>query len=470
MSALELTRAERRQPCASCKQPILEGARKCKHCKQWQPDRARAPRSAVIMAIALTSVFSVIVTTRESPVGEAPPLTTLPGDGASSAEPSPAAVGPEPPPAPAPAPPPPPTEKRTWKAREIKMGDVHPLDLAFSKDGKSLYVSADDATIREYQIETGEMVHKASVPAKGDRIELLFDRYIAVLRRDERASRVPVLDTTRWDYDPVLLEVGAGPGDIRELEDGTVVVATTASQRVSRFLLPSGRQLGDIKLPQSTGQLFYVKSDGHAALAALGGMTHAGRPAGAWVDLFDPAESPFGATRRSVAVGRDPRSGSVTADGSAIFFPDFASNTATLMPVSGSSENMRTTDVGQGPIAGFVMAGDQFGVTLNATARTASVVELGPTTPNKQMRVSTLMLSGEPRMGRLSRDGSTLFVSLGGLEEPPRAEGVAIIAGDPPEIVDTLPTGKGAISVAAANDLSRAAVANYFAKSITVLE
>ena len=70
----------------------------------------------------------------------------------------------------------------------------------------------------------------------------------------------------------------------------------------------------------------------------------------------------------------------------------------------------------------------------------------------------------------MSADGTTLFVSLGGNEEPPREEGVAIIAGDPPEVVATLPTGKGAISVAVAKDLSRAAVANYFAKSITILE
>lgn len=421
------------------------------------------------MSIALTSVLSVIVTSRESPVEEAPPLTALPGDSISTSEPSPAAVGPDAPPTAQPEPPPPPSPKRTWKTREIKMGDVHPLDLAFSKDGESVYVSADDATVREYRVGTGEIVHKASVQAKGDRVELLFDRYLAVLRLDPRATRIPVLDVQRWDHDPVLLQVGAGPGDIREMGDGTVVVATTAGHRVSRFVLPSGRRTTDIKLPQSTGQLFLVKSDGSPMLAALGGMTHSGRPAGAWIDLFDPAETPFGATRRSIAVGRDPRPGAVTSAGDAIFFPDYASNTAAIFPVSGQSA-MRTAEVGQGPIAGFVMAGDRYGVTLNATARTASVVDLFSESSTDRLRVTTLMLSGEPRMGRLSKDGTTLFVTLGGRDEPPREEGVVIISGDPPEIVTTLPTGKGAISVAVAKDLSRAAVANYFAKSITLLE
>ncbi|NUP09269.1 MAG: hypothetical protein HOW73_24725 [Polyangiaceae bacterium] len=468
-TALRASGDERRVPCASCKKPIIAGARKCRHCKAWQPEGPKAPRAAIIMTITLTSVLSVIVTSRESIVEKAPPLTTLPGDPVSSTEPSPAAVGPDLPPPPPPKAPPPPAEKRKWKAREIKMGDVHPLDLALSKDGERIFVSADDATIREYRAATGEIVHKASVPAKGDRIELLFDRYIAVLRKDDRVTRVPVVDVERWDYDPIPLDVGAGPGDIREMSDKSVVVATTAGHRVSRFKLPSGKRVADIKLPQTTGQLFLVNSAGRPTLAALGAMTHSGRPAGAWIDLFDPAETPFGATRRSIAVGRDPRPGGVTSEGDVIFFPDFATNTASILPVSSPSD-IRSAEVGQGPIAGFVMAGDRYGVTLDATARTASVVDLAPTSGSERIRVTTLMLSAEPRMGRLSSDGTTLFVALGGGEEPPRDEGVAIIAGDPPEIVGTFPTGKGAISVAVAKDLSRAAVANYFAKSITVLE
>ncbi|MFO0549529.1 MAG: hypothetical protein U0271_14145 [Polyangiaceae bacterium] len=468
MSAAAREQAPRRVACASCRQPILEGARKCKHCKAWQPERARAPRAAILMIITLTSVFSVIVTSKPSAVGKAPPLTTLAGDVTSSAEPSPLAVGPEPART-TPKPPPVPAPIRTWKRREIVLGDIHPLDVAFSPSGESFYVTGDDATVREYLVESGDMVHKSSLPVKGDRLVPLFDRYLAVLRLDPKVSRVPVLDVTRWDYDPLQLEVGSGPADVVEMPDGTVVIGSTMGHRVSRFGLPSGNLVSDITLPHSTGQLFLVRSEGRPYLAALGAMTHSGRPAGAWLDLFDPEEDPFGATRRSVSVGRDPRPGGLIGDGSRIFFPDFATNSVTVIDL-GDHATTQSVDVGQGPIAGFIMAGDRYGVTLNGSARTASVVDLTSAAPGSRLTVSTLMLAGEPRAGRMSQDHTALFVPLGGREEPPRGQGVAIIAGDPPSVVATLPTGEGAMSVAVSKDGARAAVANYFAKSITILE
>ncbi len=454
-----------RIPCASCKQPILEGARKCKHCKAWQPERAKAPRAAILVAAAVTSALSVIVTSQKSSVGVAPPLTPLAGD--TTGEPSPGSVGPEPAPTAEPAAPPP-APDRDWKTREISIGDAHPLDLTFSRDGSSLYVSADDASLREYKVDSGEAVHKASVPAKGDRIVLLHGRYLAVVRPDPRVARVPVLDVTRWDHDPVLLEVGPGPADVIEMPDGTVVVTTTNAHRVSRFSLPSGKLASDIRLAQSTGQIFLVRSGGRPHLAALGALTHAGRPAGAWLDLFDPSEAPFGATRRSVAVGRDPRAGSVTSEGGRIFFPDFASNEALFVDLRNQTA-IKRTDVGQGPIAGFVMGGDKYGITLNAGSGNATVVELSDERA-PSFKTTTLSLAGEPRDGVLSPDRTTLFVALGGNEAPPKGQGVAIVAGDPPDVVATLPTGSGAISVAVAPNGARAAVANYHSKTITILE
>jgi DNA-binding beta-propeller fold protein YncE len=407
-------------------------------------------------------VLAVLLTSQESPVGEAPPLTPVPG---ASTRVVSAAVLPEPA-----RPVVPPAPKRDWKAREIPLGDVHPLDLVFSKDGKSLYVSADDATVREYLVATGELVHKASVPAKGDRLELLGGRYLAVLRRDPRVSRIPVADVTQWDRDPMLLDVGAGPGDVLELPDGSIVTASTEGHRISRFGLPSGQLLADLSLPQSTGQLFLVRAEGRTQLAALGGMTHAGRPAGGWIDLFDPEEKPFGATRRSVAVGRDPRGGAVSSDGSTMLLPDRVSNAVTVLRIGGMTES-RTVEVGQEPIAAFVLAGDRWGLTLSGVSRTASVMRLDvAASTNEPFPVTTLLLPGAPRDGVPSPDRSVVFVSLGGLESPPRGRGVAVIGGDPPEVVASLPTGEGASSLVASGDGKRAAIANYFSKSITVIE
>lgn len=464
-----------RAACPSCGSLVLEGAKKCRGCKRWLvatstpeagPREPRLPRSALIVATTVASVMLVLVSSRESPVGEAPPLTNIhPGDAASAKAPPPAAMGgsdteaePEPPPPPAAG------EGRWRVAKQIRVGDVHPLDVAFTTKGDGVYVSGDDATLREYRLKSGDLVHQASVPAMGDRIEVLFDRFIAVLRSED-AARIPILDTAAWDRDPVLLEVGRTPGDIVALPDGkTVVAATTDAKRVTRFELPGGARIADITLPHATGQLFLVRAEGRPYLAAMGALKHGERPAGAWIDLFDPTELPFGATRRSISVGRDPKGGAVSADGRAIFFPDRAGNTATLLSVAAVTESKQVA-VGQTPEAGFLVDGDRYGVTINSAARTASVVDLSTMTAH-----ASLMLDGVPRTGVTSLDRSTLFVVLGGTENPPRGSGVAVIGGDPPKVVASLPTGQGATAVAVSRDATRAAVANYWDKSITILE
>ncbi|WP_437315714.1 hypothetical protein [Sorangium sp. So ce385] len=468
--------SERRVPCPSCGARIVEGARKCRACKAWLGERHRGSaaslsgreprlaRAAVSVASGVAAVIIATITSLKSPVGEAPPLTALEPEADASVSapddaPNPAAFGPDPVP-----PPPPPEPKGRWRARDFRIGDVHPLDVVFNPSGTSVYVSADDASLREYTLESGELIHKASVPAQGDHIRLLFDRYVAVLRHED-AARIPVMDTTAWDRDPVLLDVGRTPGDIVALPDGrTVVAATTDTKRVTKFELPTGVRLANITLPHATGQLFLVQAEGRPYIAALGALTHAGRPAGAWIDLFDPSESPFGATRRSIAVGREPREGDITLDGGAVFFPDRLSNTAILLSVAGVTET-RKAPVGVGPTAGFLLHEDRYGITLNADARTASVIDLSTMTVK-----STLPLSGVPRTGVTSPDRKTLFVALGGAQWPPAGSGVAVIAGDPPRVVASLPTGKGACAVAVSKDGARAVVASYWDRSITVLE
>lgn len=458
---------ERRVPCTGCGKPILEGARKCRHCKAWQVSKGniRLRRAAIIVASAVATVFSVIVTSRESPVGEAPPLSPMPGDStasAGSAEPSPASVGesarssrkPEAAP---------PSAGRVWKATELKLGDIHPLDLAFAANGESLFVSGDDATLREYKMPGGEMIHKASTPAQGDRIRLLFGRYVALIRQSPEVTMIPVMDTTKWDRDPIPLGVGAGPGDVVELPDGSVVTSTTHGRRVSRFGLPSGRLLGDITLPQATGQLFLVRAEGRPYVAALGALTQWGRPSGAWVDLFDPTETPFGATRRSIAVGRDPRRGAVTLDGASVFFPDHVSNAVQILDV-GRQTKVREVRVGQDPEAAFLVRGDKWGVTIDSGSRTATIVDMAT------FQTQTLPLPGVPRAGVTSPDRTTLFIALGGSEWPPRGKGVVIVGDDPPRVLAHLPTAEGAHALAVSADGRRAAIANFAGKSITLIE
>lgn len=456
---------EVRVPCASCGAAILAGAKKCKACRQWQPAAlARRPfpypRAAIIVSSAVATVMAVLVTSRSSQVGEAPPLTAIAPEPAGT-EPSPGAFGPDPAP-PKPAAPP---LKTSWSARELMVGDIHPLDVAFAPSGGSVFVSGDDATLREYKLSTGEVLHQASVPAKGDQIRLLFDRYVAVIRNHSFVGRVPIMDTTRWDRDPVLLPVGRGPVDVLELPDGeSVATATSDGRRIGRFGLPSGRLLSDITLPQSTRQLHLVRAEGRPTLAALGVLTYAGRPAGAWLDLFDPTEAPFGASRRSIPVGRDPGAGAVLGDGAALLIPDRASSELLLASIAHETET-RALALGQPADAVFVMAGDRYAVTLNPSTKSVSVVALPALTLE-----STLQLEGAPRSGRLSPDGRTLFVALGGPGGVPQGKGVAILTGEPPAIVAQLDTGAGASRIAVSKDGTKAVVTNYTAKSLTILE
>jgi DNA-binding beta-propeller fold protein YncE len=465
---------EKRVPCPKCKALIIEGARKCRGCKAWLDGRdkpARVSRAALIVTTAVSTVMAVLISSRESPVGEAPPLTKLGAESSSAAgqAPSPGSIGPEIEAEPEPLPPDP---NRPWHARELRIGEVHPLDIAWSPNGQSVYVSADDATLREYRIKNGDLVHQASVPAQGDQIRLLFGRWIAVLRHQD-AARIPVMDTTHWDRDPILLDVGQSPGDIIEMPDGrTVVAASTEGKRVSRFDLVTGTRLADITLPHATGQLFLVRAEKRPYVAAMGALKHAGQPAGAWIDLFDPSEGPFGATRRSIAVGREPRFGAVTSDGGGLFFPDRVSNTAIFLHVDSTTES-RQVPVDSSPEAAFLLDDDRYGVTINSGARTATLISLPHAGAAKASRMevkSTLMLGGVPCHGETSPDRRTLFVSLGGTEKPPKGSGVDIIAGDPPKVMGSLPTAKGACAVAVSRDGARAAVASWFGKSITILE
>lgn len=463
---------EQRLPCRACGALVVEGAKKCRACKTWlvapaaPPSRPApqpaVPRVAIVLGSALATLLVVLLTGRQSKVGEAPPLTNLgPDSSAAPAAPGPAAIGPDP------APKKPqlsPDPDRPWRVRQIKIGDVRPLDIVWNPSGASVYVSCDDATLREYKLSSGDLIHQASVPAQGDTLRLLFKRYVAVLRHED-AGRIPVMDTTSWDKDPILLDVGRSPGDLVELPDGrTVVTATTDSKRIARFDLPSGARLADITLPHATGQVFLVQAEGRPYVAALGALTHAGRYAGSWIDLFDPSEAPFGATRRSIPLGRELGEGDVSADGTLLFFPDKASGKATLLRVASTTTASEIT-VGASPIAGFIFGADRYGITLNAASKTASVIDLAA------MEVTdTLMLDGVPRAGALAPDRRMLFVSMGGDTYPPAGANVMVIAGDPPRVVTSLATGRGATSVAVSPDGTRAAVACWADKSLTILE
>lgn len=467
-----------RVPCPACGAMIIAGARKCRACRSWLVDPPKGRilpkgyRGLTLIVAAVLAVGAVLVSQRKSPVGEAPPLTPLTeGSAVVSAQVAPQPVGEaldasgatRPQISSATGQPVGDAGPGRWRARSIEL-DVHPLDVVFHPSGQSIYVSGNDATLWEYDLKRGKVLHMATMPAQGDRLRLLNDRYLAIVRHLD-AGHIPVLDTNHWERDPRLLYVGANPADIIALPDGkTAVTASSRGKRLSWFDLATGRRLANIRVPHATQHLFLLRSGDRPYVGAMGLLVRAGDPAGAWLDIFDPSESPFGATRRSIAVGREPRPGAVTPDGTALFLADWVSNAATLLRLAETTDT-KTVAVGQGPEGAFVLADGRFGITINSLARTATVVEL-----SSMERTATLMLSGSPRTGAAAPNGKVLFVSLGGTAWPPDGTGAAIIAGDPPKVVATFETDKGASQVAVAADSSRAAVVNYWGKTVTLIE
>jgi hypothetical protein len=455
-----------RVACPKCGVMIMQGARKCRACRKWltEPPKSQMARSLTLIMATVIAVGAVLISSRNSPVGDAPPLT--PGMTADpNAEAAPAAITPD-------------LDKgeqpdvlvtdegdpKKWRSRQLKL-ETHPLDLAFNADGNSVYASGDDATIWEIDIADGKVHHMAKMPAQGDRIRLLHGQYLAMIRKVD-AAHIPVINTELWDREPTLLWVGSGPADIVGMPDGkSAITASRRGKNLGWFDLKTGRRLGNIRLPHASSQLFLLElPDGQPYVGAMGVLHRGGRPTGAWLDLFDPSEKPFGATRRSIAVGRDPSPGAVSGDRKTVFFADHVSNSASLLSVDETTK-LKTVNVGQAPIAAFLMHGDRYGVTLDSGARTATVVDL-----HEMKRVSTLMLDGVPHHGATSPDGKTLFVSLGGTSWPPREKGTVVISGDPPQVVASLDTDKGAARVAVSPDGKRAAIANYWGRAITIVE
>ncbi|MBW2524096.1 MAG: hypothetical protein JRI23_07970 [Deltaproteobacteria bacterium] len=471
--------AQTRVPCPACGALILRGARKCKACRSWlvAPPQSRGLpkgyRGLTLIGAAVVAVAAVLISQRDTPVGDAPPLTPITegsavvsaavpagdrgvragsGQPAAKATPdgaaaSPAAAGGE----------------VRWRTRTISI-DVHPLDLLFHPSGRSVYVSGNDATLWEYDVRTGKVLHMATMPAQGDRLRLLANRYLAIIRHVD-AGHIPVLDTQHWERDPTLLYVGANPADILALPDGkTAVSASSRGKRLSWFELGSGRRLGDIRVPHATRHLFLLRAGDRPYVGAMGRLVRAGDPVGAWIDIFDPAETPFGATRRSIAVGREPSPGVSIEGGKALFFADRASNSAGLLRIAEATETV-TVPVGQSPEVALVMGEERYGLTVNSQARTATVLRLP-----RMERAATLMLAGAPRTGVTDPGGTVAFVSLGGTAWPPTGTGVAVIAGDPPKVIASFETDKGANRAASSADGSIGAVANYWGKSITLVE
>ena len=184
--------------------------------------------------------------------------------------------------------------------------------MVFHPSGESIYVSGNDATLWEYNLERGKVLHMASMPAQGDRLRLLNDRYLAIVRRLD-AGHIPVLDTNHWERDPKLLYVGANPADIIALPDGKTTMMPPGLEKNAfpkDFWIQPARGeflLGLFRDAQKREALFVANHNTYAEQTVT---LKLGRPAK--VSLFDREEGtwrPLSVTDGTVTFKLEPAGG-----------------------------------------------------------------------------------------------------------------------------------------------------------------
>src|SRR5262249_34388559 len=173
------------------------------------------------------------------------------------------------------------------------------------------------------------------------------------------------------------------------------------------------------------------------------------------VELFDPAASPFGATRSSFSAAVDPRRGA--ASSGTLYVVDRSASQ--LLAVS-RDKPLRIANVGQRPLSAYRLGG-RWVVTVDGSG-TATVVAEGTLDP-----LRTLMLGAGPSDAAVTPDGRGLLVALGGGPKE-RGSTTALITGDPPTVTDKRETGPGAHTVRIGKSGRLAAVTAYFGRTVAI--
>jgi hypothetical protein len=339
-----------------------------------------------------------------------------------------------------------------------------PLDVVITDDDASFIVLGADGAVRVYELTSGKELRKIIVPGKGSELRLLAGRYIAVIGA---ASALPIIDLTTYTVGRI--DLGGAAVDVVALSGApSLVAASGLSRKVMRFSLDGFRLEGQVLLSRPVSGLSVTR-------AGAGGREVGGREMlvvlsqdkGAFglgaVDIFDPAATPFGGSRRSFTSAVNPRCGA-------------ESDAPALVASSGQSQLIemsldrppRITRVDQHPLSAYRLSGGWV-VTVNAGG-TATV--LGEATLEPR---ATLSLGAEPSSVAVVPFGRALLIALGrgpgeGGSRGERGATTTIIAGDPPTVTATLETGPGSHSVRIGKSGRFAAVAAYSGRSVAILE
>jgi len=334
-----------------------------------------------------------------------------------------------------------------------------PLDITFGGTPERIYVTTGrTAAVAEIDPETGSILSTLDAEQPTEAIKVVHGRWL-IAWHYWMSDSVAVWDLRDEKRTRRTIRIGTNIGDVTALDDNeSVVISAVQSQVVKRVHLPDARVTGTAKFKRGVGRLVPVLAHGRPAIAVMGGifrmsmLSGYSAPAGAWVDLINPDETPFGASRRSLSAGVQPRTPGVTSDGGRLLFPDRMSNQVTLVQLD-SADAPATLGVGVRPEEVVVFPGDRHAVSLDNGSSSLTIIALAPFA-----RESTIPLTTPPTAATSSTIGGYVAVALGGKRG--EGQGVILLAGEPPRIAARAVTGRGPSAIATSANGNMLATAN----------
>lgn len=451
--------------CPKCGVPSLRaGAVKCPACKAWigtPPERPPSLRERAAIAASVATLGALLggaavfvglgaaVSARFFPP-KPPPAEPKPP---ASAPVETAATGEAPKDAPARAP--------FGEPRIVRVAAA-PLDVAIADDDATFFILGDDGAVRAYELATGKELRKVNVPGKGSELRLIAGKHLAVLGA---VSSLPIIDLATYVVGRI--DLGGGAVDVVTLEDAPSIVAASAGLRkIARFSLDGFRLEGQAVLPHPPAGLGLAREpsrdgsrEGSRGLLVVLSSERGALGVGS-VDLIDPAVTPFGASRRTWMAATEPRWG--FAAEAVVFAVDTSQSRVVAIPTAPDAPPPRSARVDGRPISAHHLAGGWV-VTVNG-AGSITVLEDRTLEPR-----AVLALGAEPAGAAVTPDGRALLVSLGG-SPGERGAMTAVVMGDPPALIERIPTGPGSRAVRMSKSGRFVAVAAYAGRSVALLE
>ena len=458
-----------RQPCPYCGYMGLVGARRCAGCRADLPavaarpptrsqpatSASRPPRRAWLWGAACAATLSGALLAFWLIPRRVPPAAPRITPASAPAPASQPVAGP-------------PSSVTVTERSTVRVGG-HPWSIAFGGSPERIYVgTGDGATVKEIDPARGGVLDTFHPGRPAEVVSVVHDRWLYSYHWWQ-SDGLSVWDLGTPGRPRRFVYIGRNMGAVLPLPDRESALVTAChSQVLKRVHLPDMRVTGSASFKHPIGFMVPVTRGGKFHAAVMGGVFRRSltfgytTPIGAWIDLFDPDETPFAANRRAIAAGRQPRHPGVTSDGRRLLFPDRMSNQATLVDLD-SDEAPPSVGIGIRPEHIAILPGDDHAVSLDTGSASLTVMGLRPLA-----NLGSIKVAYAPTDVAVSKARRYAAITLGG--EGYNGQGVVVVGGTPPRVLAQGATGRGPISVAVSRDGRLIATANSRGGTVTILE